>query len=58
MNYCMIYRSPEVNVHIPWAGYWGMPNTVVDLYAKANRGHKEKKSQVYGKRKNRKWAVS
>lgn len=53
----MIYRRPDVNVYIPW-GYWGPTHTVVDLYAKANRGHKEKKSQVYGKRKNRKWAVS
>jgi hypothetical protein len=50
-------RPPPPGVHIPW-GYWGPVTSPVDLYKKANRGHKEKKDQVYGRRVNRKWAVS
>lgn len=53
-------RNPPPNVHIPWSWNWYDPRiTPVDLYKQAgNRGRKEPSKQVYGKRVNRKWAVS
>lgn len=52
-------RNPPPNVHIPWEWCFGRTTTVVNLYKEANnRGRKEPKKQVYGKRVNRKWAVS
>jgi len=61
-NHKTVPRPPEPNVQIPWDyigfGSWGPQHSVVDLYKEANRGHREKKCQVYGKRVNRKWAVS
>lgn len=55
-SFCIV-REPEVNQPVPY-GYCGPEQSIVDFYAKANKWHKEKKSQVYGKRTNRKWAVS
>jgi len=50
-------RNPPPNVQIVY-DYW-RSYTPVDLYKQAgNRGRKEPKKQVYGKRVNRKWAVS